>query len=303
MTGPFAVRAPGHFARLDVSNSAYHSTCDGISNSMLSVALDDPALFRDYYVTRTRVRPPPTPKQVFGTQTHQVILDGADPFDLLIGDVVLIPDDALNPAGNRMGAAWKAFQAEHPGETLVKEKEIAGLRETAEILMEIRTNCERHPEVAELLFAGDGENETSVEWTDDATGLLLRSRRDRITTYNGRRVIVDVKTMPKIDPQSFASSVLRWQYHRQARFYQRGEEAQGETLPFVFVAVRNEPPYSVRPYDLDAMFLDLGEQELSRGLSDLAAARDSGLWQPPTAAELITVHAPRWAFNNEWSLE
>lgn len=45
---PFAVRPAGHFAALDVTNAEYHGNCDGVSNSMLSTFLDDPALFHGY---------------------------------------------------------------------------------------------------------------------------------------------------------------------------------------------------------------------------------------------------------------
>lgn len=290
---PFTLRPAGHVSRLGVSNSEYHARCDGISNSMLSVFLDDPALFEGYYVSKRWQRPSSTTEQAFGSLAHEVILEGG------LSRVVEIPPGVLAKDGSRRGSAWHLFAAENEGATILKPEEIAPLRD-------IRKNVEDHPVAARLLYESDGETEFSIEWTDDETGLLLRSRLDRLVVKSPSfpSLIADVKTCARVDPKSFADSCYRWGYHRQAAFYRRGAEAlTGDVLPFVFVAVRKTPPYSVACYELSDDFIEAGEQEVSRGLSAIAACRDSGIWSSSTANQILTLDAPRWGkFDNEWSL-
>lgn len=293
-SGPFATRPAGHFARLDVSNEDYHRSADGISNSMLSVFLDDPALFEGRYLSRRYPAPPQSPEFAFGSLAHAVILeDGLD-------NIVEIPRDVLAKDGSRRGAEWHKFVMENEGRSILKPEEIFPLRE-------IRRNCEQHPVAGPLLYETDGVNETSIEWTDEETGLLLRSRMDRWTTAGKwPAVIVDVKTCQRNDPESFSRSAFTYGYHRQAAFYRRGVNMfLGEALPFVIIAVRKTPPFSVSCYELSESFLELGEREISEALSGIRQrrdCRDPGAWQSESSRKILYLDPPRWAFNNDWEV-
>lgn len=292
---PFATRPAGHFAALDVDSLSYHAAMDGISNSMLSVYLDDPELFRGYWITRKWAPPDSTREMVFGTVTHHILLDVL--LEDALGKTVLeIPRDALNKDGHRKGGAWLQFAKENPDSWLFKSEEIEALRE-------IRRSVEDHPIAAQLLFENEGVNESTIEWVDPETGLLLRSRRDRVTTFNGRRVVVDVKTTPDVSPKAFAQTCYRFDYHRQRSFYGAGAAIEfGETIPFVFVAIRKTRPRTVRCFDMGEEFEQLGTEAMKRGLADLARARDTGIWSAD-AGEIVTIDAPRWSkYDLEWSL-
>lgn len=304
---PFAQRGPGHFAALEVTNGDYHNTCDGISNSMLSVFLDDPALFYGMFVTGEYTRSAPTPDQEFGSLFHCVVLDGVDPLDCLMGDAVIIPRNCLNGDGHRKGKAWLDFAAGNIGKRLLKEEELAPLRETADRIGAMVRNIKRHPVAGRLLYEARGANEYTIEWTDPTTGLLLRSRLDRWTEPYARlpRLILDLKTAPHVDPKNFSNACWRWGYHRQAAFYRAGAAVAegGELLPFVFVAVRKTPPYSVACYELSEEFIEAGEREVASALLNLAACRDSGIWTAKTASQIFTLEAPRWSkWESDWEV-
>jgi hypothetical protein len=287
---PFATRPPGHFADLDCTNDEYHTKADGVSNSMLGVFLDDPALFHGRYIEKRYPAPAPSGEMEFGTLVHSVLLEDG------LSKILEIPPHVLAKNGARLGSAWHAFELEHADKVLLKPEEIGPLRE-------IRRNAEDHPQAAELLFESDGWNETTIEWTDRRTGLLLKSRRDRVAVYRGRRVLVDVKTTASVDPREFAATCYRYGYHRQQAFYTEGTHAQfGEFAPMIFVAIRNKPPYSVRCYDLSDSFFGLGISEVEKGLAALAIARGTNVWSALTASLILTLDAPRYAFANEWEI-
>lgn len=300
---PFSQRELGHVAVLDVDNGDYHNACDGVSNSMLSVFLDDPELFEGYYLSRCWSRPAPTPDMEFGTLVHAALLDGLDPLDCLIGDAVLIPAEALNGDGHRKGAAWKEFAAANLGKRLLKPEELAPLREMADRVREMRRRVEDHPKASVLLFESPGECELSFEWVDAATGLLLRARLDRLARRNARPLaIVDVKTTTSVKGKDFSAACWRYGYHRQAAFYRRGVRAlTGETPPFVFIAIRKTPPYSVACYTLSEEFLEAGEKEVASALTALATCRDTDVWRSPMSDQIFTLDAPRWSkTDSEW---
>lgn len=293
---PFATRDPGHFAVLDATSEHYHLHCDGVSRSMLEDAIDDPALFHGYYVAKTYERPAPTAEMRFGTLVHAVLLENA-----LDETIVEIPASALNGDGHRKGAGWTSFLRDLPLHAeAMKREEIAPLRE-------IRRRVEEHKVARKLLLESVGTNEYTFEWRDDSTGLLLKTRLDRWCEFGPSQVIVDVKTTARVDPKSFAETCWRWGYHRQAAFYRAGVEAmEGERLPFVFVAIRKTPPYSVACYDLEEAsgdFLALGEQQINEAMADLARRRDCGDWSATTGDHILTLSAPRWAkYQEEYSV-
>ncbi len=284
---------------LDLTADDYHLRADGVSRSMLEDFREDPAWFRGLYVSKEFARPPATADMLFGSMVHSVLLENA-----LDDSIVEIPASALNGDGHRKGAGWKSFCADlAPGAVAMKADEIAPLKA-------IRRNVESHPVARKLLLEARGEAEVTFEWRDDATGLLLKVRLDWMTEPHGSlpACIVDVKTTGRIDPKSFAETCWRYGYHRQAAFYRMGVETWHlERLPFVFVAVRKTPPYSVACFELneDAPdgFLPLGETQVVDALADLAKRRDSGDWSALATDQIFTLPAPRWAkYESEYAL-
>jgi hypothetical protein len=270
----------------DADDVTYHAS-EGISNSKLGEFLDDPLLFYHYHVAKDWTRPPPTPAMQFGTAIHSLLPpgDAGDSF-------VCIPSTVLNKDGDRKGKAWEQFAAENAGKMLLKPHEF-------EPYQQILEAAESHPMAWALAEAELVE--CNIRWTDAETGLLLRSRLDRL--HIARGLIIDIKTTTATDEQSFANEVARYGYHRQAAFYQQAAfELTADLHPFVFCAVRKTRPYTVRFYDLADSFLQRGEDEVRAGLLRLKTCLDTGTWTPPAYGEIHTLSEPKWlSFAEAWT--
>jgi hypothetical protein len=271
----------------DATDVDYHAS-PGVSNSQLSEFLDDPLLYWHYHVAKDWTRPPPTPAMMFGTTIHNVLPPG-DAAKYL----TCIPPAVLNKDGDRKGKAYEQFAADNAGKTLLKPHEF-------EPYQMILAAASEHPMAWALAEAELVE--CNIRWTDADTGLLLRSRLDRL--HIARGLIVDIKTTTATDEQSFSNEVARYGYHRQAAFYQQAAfELTADLHPFVFCAIRKTRPYTVRFYDLSESFIQRGEDEIRAGLRRLKECQDSGNWIPPAYGEIQTISEPKWlSFAEAWTV-
>ena len=206
----------------------------------------------------------------------------------------IIPPDALNGDGHRKGAEWKAFAAMNTGKYLFKESEFFPI---AEMLASIR----RHPRANALLFGGNAENELKLRWHCERHGIMRRCMIDRLNPH----VIADLKTTGDSSAEGFAKSVWKFGYHRQQAFYQDAvHQLTGEFLPFVFIAVEKDPPYSVGVYDLSDEFAEAGYNEVESAINRLVKCRESGIWERDGYGEIVTLRAPRWSkYADDYSYE
>ena len=105
--------------------------------------------------------------------------------------------------------------------------------------------------------------------------------------------------------EGFAKSVWKFGYHRQQAFYQDAvHQLTGEFLPFVFIAVEKDPPYSVGVYDLSDEFAEAGYNEVESAINRLVKCRESGIWERDGYGEIVTLRAPRWSkYADDYSYE
>jgi hypothetical protein len=272
----------------EADNEHYHSL-PGVSNSRLNDFVDDPALYHGRYVADPPLYPrvEATPDMIFGTNCHSVIQAGS-----VESVFTIIPRDVLNSDGHKKGFAWKQFAEENGHKTLVKADEV-------EVYRRILANVKAHNRAASILYGDDGHNEFNIRWTVQETGLLCRARLDRVRPSV---LIGDIKTTNTVDPRRFSSAIFSWGYHRQAAFYSEAwRQLTGDELPFVFIAVRKTPPYSVACYTLDEAYLERGRSEVRSALTQLAECYASGVWTRP--AEVIELAEPGYArFQDQWEL-
>jgi len=275
----------------EASNADYHAS-PGVSNSRASIYNDDPALFEAYFVSKRWEKPPPTKDQQRGTDLHLVVLPPGQLSDLMIE----IPEDALNAAGHRKGKAWLEFQAEHKGKILLKPEEIIPFSEVID-------NIALHP-MADRYINGDGYSEYNIRWTDEETGLNLRARLDRLCldSEGAPEVIAELKSAKSIHPKNFSYDLIKWGYHRQGAFYREAVyQLTGMRIPFVFIAARKSPPYSVDCFELDEAFLNAGEDELRTILRRIAKSYETGDWTKPGHGTVRLLSMPRSAqYDSEW---
>ena len=264
------------------SNCEYHAdSANSVSHSELEVFRRSPRLYYGRFIMAEWPREE-TDAFDLGTVLHAEALGQPSEHGV-------IPQSVLSATGARTGAAWKAFEAEHAGKILLKEAEYEPV---AGMLDSIR----RHP-VAARMMGCEGHNEYSIRWRDGITGLTRRARLDRLTG----RVIVDLKSCRDASPKAFAQAAANLGYHRQAAWYQDAVRAlTDEELPFVFVAVEKQPPYTCEVYELDLQFLENGRNENRSDLLRLADCRKSDVWERQGYGRIVTLSAPAWAFSNDW---
>lgn len=278
----------------DAGNAEYHAM-SGVSNSRLSDFIDDPALYYGRYVADPTLFPrdEPTEAMQFGTNCHAVIQAGS--VDAVF---TVIPREALNAGGARMGSSWKQFKEENAGRVLVKAEEVEPYRM-------ILANVKAHPKAAAILYGDDGHNEFNIRWTHEETGLVCRARLDRVKPGV---CIADIKTTNTIDPRRFSQAIFSLGYHRQAAFYQTAWERYtretgqfGAQLPFVFIAVRKTPPYTIACYTLSEDYLRRGHDEVDAAMHSLAECYETGHWAGPD--EIVELEAPGYAkFQDAWEI-
>lgn len=261
------------------SNAEYHADTKSISHSALEVFRESPELYYGRYLDG-RWPYPRSAAMDLGTVVHTVLLEGK-PLD----DVAsMIPCFALSKDGEKRGKCWTDFKAEHEGEILLKQDEWHAVNFMVQAVRE-------HPR-AKAILDMPGEREYSIVWEDKPTGLLLKCRVDIYTAA----IIGDLKTSRDVRPKNFASAVANMGYHRQVAMYQDGVEAlTGDKLPFVFITVRNSPPYTCEVFDLDESAVELGRQQNRKLLEGLAECRDSGDWHSDTWGDITTLSLPGWA--------
>lgn len=270
----------------EATNEEYHAS-PGVSHSMLEKFIEDPQWYQGLFVTKDIARQETTPLS-FGSLVEAYLLEPEN--------VVEIPAEVLSKSGSKAGNAWKDFDAENAGKQLVKQDQMS-------ILRRIQMNVNEHRMARKALLEGDREIQQSYRWTDEKTGLLLRCRLD----VGKPKVIVDLKTAASIKPLDFVRASLRFGYHRQAQMYREGVAAlTGETLPFVFVVVKNTAPWSVRTFDFhteEEVWLHSAQLENDYYLGLLAKCYESGVWCEPNHGDLNSLWYPTWAKNNDqWSV-
>ena len=279
----------GHW---DCSAEEYHGNHERIGNSMKELYREHPARYNALYVEQSLEREAPSDAMKFGTLVHLSLLEP----ELYAKDVAIGPDT------KRDSKAWKAFAKENEGRILVKKQEHALVVAATEAAF-------AHP-VARALLEADGPTEDTI-WWKHKTGLVLKSRRDKVVeNLGGRRVVVDLKTSRDIDPESFARSIHNFGYHRQAPWYLAGDAAilgtpASETTVWAWIVLPNslsEMPFRARVYEPSAPMLKLGHAQNEDALERMASAYEGGDWTSAPDRESVELELPAWAYRSDYEV-
>jgi len=294
----------------DCTDEEYFADTERVSRSMLDAARSSMALYHALHVERSITPPPSTPARQRGTLTHLSLFQP----EVYARTVVTAPVADLRTKDGK--ATWADWLSTLGLPERTKRGELAAVLQTAGLVLataEDRVAAEaisgairRHSKASKLIEAAEYV-EKAVVWQDPITGLMCKAKPDAIVILpNGLVVIVDLKTTIAPDPYRFAKSVTNYGYHRQAAFYRRGVHALcggAEPPRFVFVAVRNEPPWEVATYELDYEALQLGESQIAGELMRVKLAHDTGVWVEPWQQRTITLELPPYAgAESQWEV-
>lgn len=226
----------------------------------------DPAFYR----WRRENPPADKPEWVIGRALHTLVLE---------------PDEfaerhPVATVKDRRSKAWTAFAAEHLDRDplTINENEKAQAMASAVLA---------HPIASDILSFGEAE--TTIRWTDEASGIECKGRADHVRPG----LFVDLKGTRGISPKDFAKSVSNYGYASQAAFYSDGLQAMtGEPRAFGIIAVESSAPWRVRIYEPDDEAMAEGRALYRRLLRRLAECRESGIWSNEPDIESISL--PRW---------
>lgn len=142
----------------------------------------------------------------------------------------------------------------------------------------------------------NGEIENSLLWQDKESGAYLRSRPDFYCDF----FILDLKTTKCAAPDSFARSIINYNYHIQAAMACDGlnELTNGEYEAVIQFVVEKEPPYLVANYIITNAAIELGRIQYKRAAQEFKTCLESDSWLG-YAEKIIEIDLPIWAYNKE----
>jgi hypothetical protein len=269
----------------DMAACLYHAH-PSWSHSQLKLIPDSPELFYGYHIAKKWTFEQ-TADMWIGECVHAVALENKK--------IITPPAEVLSSNGQRRGKAWEAWKAEHECEYILREQEAD---ECYAMVSGLYDN-----EKSAALLRAEGFAEVSCFWTDDMTGLNLRGRLDKLCRFGNEYVIADLKCT-SIDPGNeriVAAHVLSMAYHRQAAFYcDAVRECFGkEPAGFLFMFVKNSPPYNSVVWRLDQNSLDLARRRNRAALLELneRLERDAFTGQRHNRENLLFL--PKYAFTDD----
>jgi PDDEXK-like domain of unknown function (DUF3799) len=260
------------------SNSEYHSS-PGVSNSMLSVYLEDPREYHYQFLSGQYVK---VQKDAFdfGNAVHDICLLGDD-------SVVVIPPDVLTKDGKRFGKAWDAFKEENSGKLLLKASDYQSVLRCVEAV-------HKHP-IAGPFLRSAGYSERSFSAFRDDLGIVTRCRVDRIIRWRGRTIVLDLKTTASSIAPKFVNSIANFGYANQEAFYRDVLSRCNVRIDaFVFIAVKDSEPHCVDCYTINSDWLNRATEDVRQGLASLSERIRTNSWESITSSQIIELSPPNF---------
>jgi hypothetical protein len=234
-----------------LANDAYHAQTDWLSSTQLKRALP------------SYTEPDDQAALDFGTLFHTVVLepDNLDGYAVLDADKIGVKADGTPAQNPTATAAWKnaIAEAKQDGKMVVSQADWDKAHRMAD-------SVHRHHTASALLYDGQGVNEESAFWVDEA-GVKHKARFDRRIPG----AIVDLKSTSckPLTAEELAKATAAYLYDLSAAHYLAvadGLELDAQTFALVFVS--KHPPHHVYVCDLDDAFLadgrHLREQAIDR---------------------------------------
>ena len=162
-----------------------------------------------------------------------------------------------------------------------------------ELMASIARDFIRRTSISEKFFASD--KEVSLIAKD---GCWLRGRLDAIS--KDRTLIIDYKTVPSANPDSFLrSSVFQYGYDIQAAMYIYLNKLTGHKgkCTYMFVLQEIEAPYSCSLVQCDQSIIDCGSIKLGSSINQWSRCLADNEW-PEYGHEPYNIEAPAWRLDD-----
>lgn len=255
----------------DMPDAEYHLRPE-LSSTQARQILDSPARYN-----WARSHPQPH-KDAFdlGTAVHTKVLGvGAN--------VITYPDEHLTASGavstKALTVAWADEQRAN-GLVVIGRQQASAVDGMAESVL-------ANPDARQVLESIAGRE---VSIFAEVEGVDVRARFD---IYDGINA-ADLKSSRDASPKGFNTSVGRYGYHTQERWYQEAHTAVTgtELETFKFLVVESTAPYLVGVYDLDFMWEDIAKERTKRARELYRACTETNTWPGYQGG---TLTPPTWA--------
>lgn len=217
-----------------------------------------------------------------GTATHVAVLEPERfTHDFAIWDS-RTDSGRMSP---RSGKKWDAFAELHCDRTILTADEAALAQAIAQAVRGDAT-------AAKYLASGDPE--ISLQWEID--GRPCKGRADWLTTVEGERYLVGLKTTRDCRHFAFGSQAAKLDYALQWAFYADGFEAITGTVPHLIeIVVESAAPFAVATYRIENDILLQGRDNYRELLKVLRDCEAAGEWPGPVVGEQILT-LPSWYY-------
>lgn len=264
-------RLPGIYE--GISNDTYHNDRTWLSSSQIKVALQSAYDYK-YFILDGKGKRQESQSKSFGTLVHKLILEEADFFnEFYIADLAGV--DLRTKIG-------KELKAEH--EKLAGSRTVVSQDDYNKACM-CRDSVMSHKDARRLLEL-PGVSEASAYAVLDHTlpsgevvPFKVRVRPDRLVHGHA---ILDLKTSKNAGKDSFSRDALAdwgYGYDVSSALYTRAiAQLTGEILPFIFIVVKNDEPWSSAVYSLSEASMTRGNARLDRCLNTIIMAERAGIW-------------------------
>ena len=254
-----------------------YRTIPAVNWSLLKLHDHSPAHYR---LAADAPPTPPTPACLLGQAVHALTLEGEAAY---LGRFAVAPEgiDRRTTAGK---LAWAAFQNQAAGRAVLSADQDAAVIGMARAISRSRT--------ASKLLARCTVRESTVIWTDQATGTPCKARPDAMDPASG--LLIDLKSTADGALEAVRRDVAKRMYHGQLSFYRRGLAATGHPAgPCVLVFVESTPPHGVRVVALDDEALQAGDNLVDQLLRLHADCERTGAW-PGYDDKVEALTLPPW---------
>jgi hypothetical protein len=128
-------------------------------------------------------------------------------------------------------------------------------------------------------------DQLSVYWTDEETGVKLKTRPDLVNLKRG--VVIDIKTIPDGSPDSFKRQVRNYDYWLQAIMQIDGITKANEAehilqnnleLVYYWLVFEKNPPYNVTLYEFDQQSMAVKWNDYRNLLEEVAKSQRTNRW-------------------------
>ena len=195
----------------------------------------------------------PTPAMVLGSALHVATLEPAR-FDGMF--YICPPCDRRTKEGREI---FERAEQEARGRLIIRSGDdlLGQLEQVKGMAAAVHASRAAQP-----FISAPGQNEVSMIWLDQETGLLCKARVDRLIEHFapwGCPVVVEIKSTRDAEDHSFGRDCHSMGYAGQAGCYCLGVKAVTGKMPaHVFIAVESEPPHDLNVHALDSQSLQTG---------------------------------------------